>query len=127
MATFGDWDEERHKRHCDECWQQGGVFLVIVGGSRVGMIQLFERKDAIEIGEIQIHPSHQNQRIGTQLLEDVMAKAHQHGKSVVLSVALKNERAYRLYERLGFHCTGRNDTHHHMQRLPSSSGGGPHS
>ena len=119
LESFGAWDEERHRRHCDTCWKQGGISLVVVGGSKIGMIQLFDRADEIEVGEIQIHPDHQNQKIGTQLLEDVMAKADQQGKSVVLSVGLKNEHAYRLYERLGFGRVGQNDTHYRLQRLPS--------
>lgn len=118
IVTFGRWDEERHQRHCDECWKEGEISLVVVGGSKIGMIQLFQRADEVEVGEIQIHPQYQNQKIGTQLLEDVVAEAHQQGKSVVLSVGLKNENAHRLYNRLGFDRVGQNDTHFRMQCLP---------
>jgi len=76
------------------------------------MIQLFERADALEVGEIQIDPRHQNAGIGARVLRDTIAK--QRGRKVVLSVALKNERAYRLYTRLGFKQSGANDTHNHM-------------
>ena len=119
LATFGTWDEERHQRHCDECWKKSAISLIVVGGSKVGMIQLFERADEIEVGEIQIHPDHQRQKIGTQLLQDVVARGHRQGKGIVLSVPLKNERAYRLYERLGFHCVGQNHTHYRLQFLPA--------
>jgi ribosomal protein S18 acetylase RimI-like enzyme len=118
IVTFGTWDEQRHQRHCDECWNEGEISLVVVGGSKIGMIQLFQRADEVEVGEIQIHPDHQNQKIGTQLLEDVVAEAHQEGKSVVLSVGLKNENAHRLYNRLGFDRVGQNDTHLRMRYLP---------
>ena len=119
VATFGAWDEERHQRHSDECWKEGEISLVVVGGSKIGMIQLFRRAGEIEVGEIQIHPDHQNRKIGTQLLESVIAEAHQQGKSVVLSVGLKNEHAHRLYKRLGFNRVGQNNTHFRLRCLPS--------
>ena len=61
MATFGGWDEARHRRHCVECWERGAIYAIEVDGVRVGMIQLFDQPDAVEVGEIQIQPSHQNQ------------------------------------------------------------------
>jgi ribosomal protein S18 acetylase RimI-like enzyme len=73
-----------------------------VDGERVGMIQQFDRDEAVEIGEMQIQPSNQNQGIGAQVLRDVIDRAHSQGKSVVLSVGLKNDRAYRFYQRMGF-------------------------
>jgi ribosomal protein S18 acetylase RimI-like enzyme len=78
------------------------------------MIQLLESPDAIEVGEIQIEPSHQNQKIGSRVLRDMIARAHERRKKVVLSVALKNDRAYQLYKRLGFQKVGQSDTHNLM-------------
>jgi Acetyltransferase (GNAT) family len=68
FATWGCWDEARHLRHCAECWERGGIFCLEVEGVRVGMIQLFENPDTIEVGEIQIEPNHQNQKIGSLVL-----------------------------------------------------------
>jgi ribosomal protein S18 acetylase RimI-like enzyme len=120
LATFGGWDEARHRRHCSECWSRGGISIIEIDGIRVGMIQVLDQLDAVEVGEIQIHASHQNQGIGSQVLKDTIARAHEHGKKVVLSVALKNEAAYRLYQRLGFQKIAQNDTHHLMVCDPQS-------
>jgi len=114
QQTFGGWDEARHLRHCESCWRQGGISVIEVDNARVGMIQLLERPDVVEISEIQVQPADQGRRIGSHLLKDVIARASLSGKTVTLSVGLKNDRAYRLYERLGFHCIGRNDTHYQM-------------
>jgi ribosomal protein S18 acetylase RimI-like enzyme len=51
-------------------------------------------------------------------LRDTIARAHEQRKKVVLSVALKNDRAYRLYQRLGFQNVGQNDTHNLMTCEP---------
>ena len=72
FATWGRWDEGRHLRHCAECWERGGIFCIQVDGVRVGMIQLFDQPDAIEVGEIQIQPSHQGRGIGTRLMTTLL-------------------------------------------------------
>ena len=102
FATWGSWDEARHLRHCAECGSVAEFPCIEIDDVRVGMIQLFDHPDSIEIGEIQIQPSYQNRGIGTRLLRDTIDRAHEQHKKVSLSVALKNERAYRLYERFGF-------------------------
>jgi hypothetical protein len=61
-ATWGGWDEARHLRHCAECWALGGIYCIEVDGERIGMIQLLDRPDAVDIGEIQIQPTHQGRR-----------------------------------------------------------------
>jgi ribosomal protein S18 acetylase RimI-like enzyme len=118
VSTFGGWDEARHARQFRECWKKGQIAVIEVDAVRVGMIQLFERADGVEVGEIQILPGHQNLGIGSEVLKNTVAKAHQQGKNVLLSVGLKNEHAYRLYERLGFRKVASNDTHNLMTCEP---------
>ena len=120
FATWGGWDEARHARHVAECLIRGGLWIIHVDGARVGMIQLFDQPDAVEVGEIQIQPTHQNRGVGTRVLRDIVARAHQQHKKVSLSVALKNDRAYQLYQRLGFRQVARTDTHNHMVCDPTS-------
>ena len=105
-ATFGGWDEARHARQFGECLSRGGISIIEVDGARVGMIQLFDQPDAVEVG--------QNQGIGNRVLQDTIARVHDQRKKVLLSVALKNEQAYRLYQRLGFQKVAHNDTHNLM-------------
>ena len=118
QATWGGWDEERHLRHFSECIDQGHISIMQADDERIGMIQLFEESHAVIVGEIQVQSSDQNRGVGTRVLRDVIAAAHSRRKSVRLSVALKNDRAFRLYERLGFRPTGRSDTHNHMECAP---------
>jgi ribosomal protein S18 acetylase RimI-like enzyme len=110
-ATWGHWDEVRHQRHFADCWDRGGIQLVEIEGYPVGMLQLSESDELLEIGEVQVHPDHQGAGIGTQLLLDVIGRARERNKDVVLSTGLMNLGAARLYERLGFAETERSDTH----------------
>ena len=124
QATFGSWDEARHIRHFTECWERGGISIIKVQDAAVGMIQLFSKSDSLEICEIQIQQGRQNQGIGTKILLDTIARAHSEGKTVTLSVGLKNVRAFRLYTRLGFDKVANDDTHNHMAcRIANRSAG----
>jgi ribosomal protein S18 acetylase RimI-like enzyme len=126
VATFGGWDEARHRRHAEGCWDHGHIFLVEVDGVRVGMIQVLEPTGGIHIGELQIHPSHQNEGIGSFLLHAITSRAHAEDKPVVLSVGLKNDRAYRFYLRHGFRQVSQTATHRTMiNEAPDEAGGGP--
>ena len=113
-ATFGGWDEVRHARQFAECWERGHISIIKVDGERVGMIQLFEQPDAVEVGEIQIEPSHQSQGIGSRILKGIIDQAHKQRKKVILSAGLKNDRALQLYQRLGFQNVAQSETHNHM-------------
>ena len=113
-ATWGGWDEGRHTRQFSEFLERGHIFIIEEDCTRVGMIQIFDEANAVEVAEIQVHPAAQNRGVGTAVLKDVIARAHERRKSVQLRVGLKNERAYRLYERLGFRRVNRTDTHNHM-------------
>jgi ribosomal protein S18 acetylase RimI-like enzyme len=118
IATFGSWDEARHVRHTSECWDRGHISIIEVDGERVGMIQILDQTGFVEIGEMEIQPSHQNRGIGSRILSDVVNQAHKRGKRVTLSVAINNERAYDFYRRCGFQTVAQTDTHHRLQCEP---------
>jgi ribosomal protein S18 acetylase RimI-like enzyme len=117
-ATWGGWDEDRHQRHFAAGLDCGEICAIEVDGTRVGMVQLFEHIDAIEIGEIQIEPIYQSRGIGTQVLRDTIARAHAQRKKVTLRTGLKNYRAFELYRRLGFERVAQTETHDHMECKP---------
>jgi len=120
IATWGRWDESRFVRHFAEFWERGNICTVELDGERVGMIQVIEHKDSLEVSEIQIHPSNQGRGIGTHLLRDALAEAHARNKKVFLSTGLQNHGAVRLYERLGFRQVRQSETHIHMESGPET-------
>ena len=114
-ATWGGWDEDRHQRHFAATLERGQIQRIEVDGQPVGMLQLYEADDGIEIGEIQLLPTHQSKGLGTKVLVDIMVRAKHQGRDVILSTGLMNTGAQRLYKRLGFVVTERTDTHVHMR------------
>lgn len=113
-ATWGGWDEERHSLQFSAFMERGNVSIIEVEGERVGMLQLLDTGDALEVSEIQVDPRYQSRGLGTSVLMDVVSDARARGSDVRLSVGLQNERAIRLYERLGFEVVGSSATHLHM-------------
>lgn len=118
IAAYGRWDEPRHARHASECWDRGNISIIEVDGGRVGMIQILDQPGFVEIGELQIQPSHQNRGIGSRILSDVVDQAHKRGKPVKLAVALNNERANEFYQRCGFQHVSQTETHNQLQCEP---------
>lgn len=115
-ATWGGWDEERHRRHTDACWDAGDIEIILCGRQQVGMIQVHRHVDALEISEVQVARTAQGQGIGTVLIREVVARAADAGLAVRLSVGLQNQRAIALYQRLGFVEVERSESHVHMVR-----------
>jgi ribosomal protein S18 acetylase RimI-like enzyme len=112
--TWGGWDEERHQRQFSACLERGHIQIIEISASPVGMVQMFESHEEIEIGEFQISPSHQRQGLGAKILGDIIEQAQQSSKNLILSTGLKNAGALKLYKRLGFKEAERSETHVHM-------------
>lgn len=118
-TTWGGWDETRHLRQLSESKRRGHISIIEVDGKPVGMIQLLDHSEAVEIAEIQVDPSHQDRGIGTSVLRDVISNARAQGRDVCLRVGLKNQKAIELYERLGFSSVEQSETHCYM-RYPAA-------
>ncbi len=112
--TWGGWDEERHQRHFSAFWEEGDIQIIELSGRPVGVLQMFESPDAIEMGEVQISPSFQGLGLGTKVLGDVIKQATEKSKNITLSTGLKNSGAFKLYKKLGFEEIKRTETHIHM-------------
>ncbi len=123
IATWGSRDEDRHQRHFANFLKQGNIIIVQLEQTDVGMLQIMESSDRIEISEIQLLPQYQGQGLGSKLLQDIVAKSHGQKKDVYLSLGLFNIKAYRLYSRIGFQEYRRSETHFYMKNRASKKNG----
>ena len=92
----------------------------MIDGDPVGMLQLAPHPRGLEVCEIQIAKAVQNQGLGSGLLRHIQAQAQSASRAVALDVPKRNDRARRLYERLGFEKTGENDSHDLLLWQPQS-------
>lgn len=117
FATWGSWDEDRHARHFISCLEEGHIQIIEVNKMPVGMLQVFELDGATEISEIQISPLNQGQGLATEIINDILEKAHSSNKKVTLSTGLKNSKALRLYQKLGFLEIRRTESKIYMENI----------
>lgn len=84
------------------------IFLVRTEECRVaGFCAFWLVFDEVHINNVAMRPRFRAQGIGTALLERVLAEARRLGaRRATLEVRASNERARRLYERLGFYVAG---------------------
>jgi len=114
-ATWGGWDESRHQKHFSKTWDAGHISIVMIDGKPVGMIQILESDDLVEVAEFQILSVQQNRGLGSRVLEDVIELAYKQSKRISLYLGVKNSGAFSLYQRLGFEEIRRTDTHIFME------------
>ncbi|UZR96159.1 GNAT family N-acetyltransferase [Chondrinema litorale] len=91
-------DEEHLKRLM---YQFDAASIIFYNGEQIGLLKLLESEGYKEIVQIQIEPAWQGKGLGTRVIETVIREANQTNVFLKLSV-LKENKAKRLYEKLGF-------------------------
>lgn len=99
--TWG-WDDSWQREDFERRFAACAVSVVEINGRPIGGLFLEPRLDALFIHEIQLLPECQGRGIGTALLEAIVEQARARNIPAELAVVEANERARRLYERLGF-------------------------
>ena len=95
------------------------ISIIKLDGTNAGMVQIFDEGDSVEVAEIQILPEFQSRGIGTEVLTDIVKRAHANRKPVTLSTGLKNARAIKLYLRLGFEFVEQTEAKIYFELQPS--------
>lgn len=99
----------------------GGEFLLIERRKEpVGRIYLEQRPDEIRLIDIALLPEQRGQGLGTGMMDRLLAAARRLGLPVRLHVESFN-RAYRLYERLGFRWKEDRGVYQFMEWRPASN------
>jgi ribosomal protein S18 acetylase RimI-like enzyme len=83
-------------------------------GQAVGRIVIDRAGNEFRLVDIALLPEHRGRGLGTALIQNLQREAAAAKKPVRLSV-LKGERAFRLYQRLGFEKTGEADLREQME------------
>lgn len=88
--------------------------LICMDGEPVGRFLVERTADHFHLVDIALLPEHRNEEIGKYLIEMLQSEASAQALPVTLSV-LKDNRAIRLYRRLGFTITGEEGLHFLME------------
>lgn len=99
--TWG-WDEEWQQNDFAERFLSVLFYVVESRAQPIGALCLEQSPDCLYIRELQLLPEQQGHGIGTAIVDMVLDEARKQSLPVKLSVVPANDRAQRLYERLGF-------------------------
>jgi ribosomal protein S18 acetylase RimI-like enzyme len=114
-AARGEWDEARETAQFREQLDLSCTAVIGFRGTDVGFSMCPEHDADIEIHTLCVAPEYQCQGIGTYITQMLVNAACARGRGVVLSVLKVNERARRLYERLGFEVASESSRHYRMR------------
>jgi GNAT superfamily N-acetyltransferase len=76
--------------------------IALVREVPVGYLSHQDKADALYLNKLHLHPEHQGQGHGTQIMLRLVRLAHSSSKPIELSVLTTNPRARQFYVRLGF-------------------------
>lgn len=110
VAQYGRWNEEAQDGFFLAAWSLARHDVILCDDVRCGYMCAEDRDDDIHVRELVIDPDFQGKGIGTHILRDVIERAIARGVPVRLATHRLN-RAVNLYLRLGFHESGRTDSH----------------
>lgn len=96
------------------------IWIIEMAGEAVGNLVLARRREALRIVDVNVLPSHQNQGLGSAVIQSVIADAEVAGLGVELSV-FEHNRARHLYRRLGFEEAGQDGMYIQMERRPPTT------
>ncbi|HHY74360.1 MAG TPA: GNAT family N-acetyltransferase [Bacillus bacterium] len=89
--------------------------IIFFENEKVGRLLLADFKDKLVLVDITLLSNYQNKGIGTKVLTDLLQYAGQQNKIVQLHVFSNNEKAKKLYERLGFQQVSMKDMYVQME------------
>ena len=115
IRQFGQWDDTLQDNYFEKSWSSLSLEIIEVDSQATGTFSREIHPDYFAIAQIYLLPQFQKQGIGTRLLTEQLDKAQSLGLPVRLNVLLEN-RARKLYERLGFKVTVKTDIFYQMEK-----------
>lgn len=108
------WDEEYQIKDFESDFIPENFKIIMVEGKDIGFIRVNEEPSNINITEIHILPDYQGRGIGRSVIKSIIEDASDKMKTVTIGCFIANQRAKKLYERLGFKVVRTTDTHYEM-------------
>jgi ribosomal protein S18 acetylase RimI-like enzyme len=94
-------------------------YIILLDGAPVGRLRVARDETGIELADISVLPDHQRKGIGSAVMKNLIAEAHQGGLSIRSMVAQANEASFHFYRNLGFEVTGQDAGYVRLRWRPS--------
>lgn len=116
IEVIWGWNEDFQIQFHKENYHINNTNIIIVKEDAAGTIEVKEDEQKIFISSLYLLPLYQNKGIGTAIITAYINKATNEKKRIELEVLKLNVSAQRLYKRLGFTLTERDDTKYFMYK-----------
>jgi ribosomal protein S18 acetylase RimI-like enzyme len=114
-AARGSWDQVKEERQFREQLQLDPTRIILDGRDSVGFFMTRDLDCDLELHTLCILLEYQRRGIGTAVIRQILAEAHESERGVVLSVLKANIGARLLYQRFGFVVIGETAYHYRMR------------
>jgi ribosomal protein S18 acetylase RimI-like enzyme len=101
VAAVWGWDEDFQVEYFRNNFDPGRLRVIEIGGQAVGVIGFDLDRERLYIGPFEVSPAVQNRGVGSATLAEGLRIADNAGVPATLQVLKVNERALRLYLRVG--------------------------
>ncbi len=101
LSALDDWDEDTFRMRIRRIFKPEESHIIIVNGREIGVIQIIETENDINLAQIHLLEGYRGNGIGSALVADLLERAARGQKTASLS-APRNNRAIALYERFGY-------------------------
>lgn len=93
------------KQSYDQQFPTAEQSVIWVENKNAGRLIVYRSEAQIRLVDISLLPQFRNSGIGTKIITGLMDEANERGLPVALQVAVINQSAFRLYQKLGFRVT----------------------
>ena len=114
IQNWGKWKEKDQKDFFEKYIKANKehIYILTSGNTKIGFIDYNIGQNIVDIGNLCINKEYQGKGIGSRILEEIINK--NLDKTISLQVFIQNERAIKLYNKLGFKISSSSNTHHTM-------------
>jgi ribosomal protein S18 acetylase RimI-like enzyme len=114
-SEWSSWVHEEQEALFSDLWRPGDTRVIVLDGNDVGWVEVRQTEDEIFLKQLYVAPTYQGRGIGTHVVLRLLGDWTGIARSVALFV-LKNNPAFRFYERLGFSVVHETKTKFVMRR-----------
>jgi ribosomal protein S18 acetylase RimI-like enzyme len=119
-SAWMEWVDQEQEAHFASLWRPTDARIITLGGQEdIGWVEFRQAADEVFLKQLYITPAHQRRGIGSEVMR-LLLEQRRTAKSMALFV-LKNNPAFRFYERHGFEIVRETHTTFVMRRAMSEA------
>lgn len=117
VAAVWGWNDDDQRTYHDRRFDPERWQIITVDHADADVLVVEHRASDIYLERIELHPRHQGQGTGAQLIQSLVDTAAQRGQGLILDVLAVNTRAHAFYERHGFREVARHGENNRKIRM----------